>query len=230
MEYEWTIRFDAPFDADSGIIKYLGKISDKLVIYEHPAKNTGKVVHCHGYITTNTTAKSIRENIKKYVNIKGYCMQVESMMKCFSYMSKGKYDPVLNKNVDDTLITNAKALGFDKEDLLEKAGAEAATKIDLGTSETVPRKSKYLVSHLANECVAECIYIHQEGLQYEYSTIQRVSRTCQAKERERVDDKSFQGRLHRKFQREILEHVLNWYFPTESADDVAEQFWKYRGR
>lgn len=127
-KYEWFIRFDGAYDEGTDIVKYIKSKCLSYILYEHPAKAT-KGVHVHGYIQTDITDDTIREQIKKSQHIKGYCRKPKKdLLHMVAYMTKGKLDPKLNNGISEVLISNAKEIGYDKDEIKqynEEVTAEA---------------------------------------------------------------------------------------------------------
>lgn len=116
-KYEWFIRYDGSYDEGTDIVKYIKAKCSSYILYEHPAKAT-KGIHVHGYIQTDITDDTIREQIKKSQHIKGYCRKPKkTLLNCIAYMSKGKLDPKLCHAVSTEIISNGKSIGFDKDDI-----------------------------------------------------------------------------------------------------------------
>lgn len=102
-----------------------------VIVYEHPATST-KSVHCHALLLQSDRKEDIIRNIlkgspdsiigKDEKQRKRFALATKAgrrpnwvaiSLEGIRYFSKGKYDPVYVKNIEESVIKSHKALGYD---------------------------------------------------------------------------------------------------------------------
>jgi len=123
MDGPWKVYFELNGKTDDDVVKFLQEnVDTRSIWYIHPS---GKVKgpHCHGLVYDHRqTAETFRNKIKKYFNLvtqgsfaisnkyeRGTVMADGHTRKYITYMSKGKYDPIMNIGYDQDNVNTMRS-------------------------------------------------------------------------------------------------------------------------
>lgn len=131
MSYAYFGYINRPFVDISGVLHSWADISEKFIVYEHNEKDGSTHTHCHIF------ALGVQLDKKQLYKRKDFrALQLDGTKKEFgmndyepgretlSYMTKGIYDPMMNKGFADQEIADAKAVGYSRK-LQTSADADA---------------------------------------------------------------------------------------------------------
>lgn len=113
MSHAFIGRISRSYQDVSGIFVTISEDCDRIWVYEHPADDKVTRVHCHFLVI------GARRDPKGYKNMSSYkacslegnkdhaykTYDAKYKFECLTYFSKGVYDPVLCKKVDDLVVS-----------------------------------------------------------------------------------------------------------------------------
>lgn len=123
MSHAYFGYIGRPFVDISGVLNTWCELSEKFLVYEHTPDDGCTYRHCHILalgIQLDTKQLYKRKDFrglgldgtKKQFGFQKY----EEGKETIEYMSKGMFDPVINKGFDDNVLTLAKSKGYSKKE------------------------------------------------------------------------------------------------------------------
>lgn len=225
--HAWSIRVDGSYQDLSGFfVKFIDK-SEEVVIYEHPPTPKGHPVHCHAqFWEAKFSKQTFYDNVKKVQHIASetdkkkqatmyYCKELKSRSIYIRYMTKGKYDPVFVKNIEQHVIDYEKSLGFDKYDLKKENGDNSLVE----DNDTMNKPKKYTIVQLQSECVDEFSHMSNAGKKHLTDVLKKeliimIRNTAVNK----YDEGKLTSRVSYKTVVEIGQACMLYWYPDYCSD------------
>lgn len=114
-------RINKPFTELKELLEAWAEESDQMLVYEHTQDDGCKTVHCHIIAINITRRKKLYDRANwKALQLHGSAQfgfdKFKEGQDTIAYMSKGIFDPKMNKGFAESLISEQKKLGYVKKD------------------------------------------------------------------------------------------------------------------